>query len=46
MGWTSRIKLLFTHREAPATMTPIYIPGYGNRNNLNWGLNYYFAWRF
>ena len=46
MGWTFRLKLLFTHREAPATMAPIYIPGYGDRNNLNWGLNYYFAWRF
>ena len=45
MGWTFRVKLLFTHRNASATEAPIYIPGYGDRKDLNWGLNYYLAWR-
>jgi len=25
---------------------PIYIPGFGNRDNIGWGLNYYLGWRF
>lgn len=46
MGWTFRFKLLFTRRNASAEQAPVYIPGYGYRNDLNWGLNYYLAWRF
>ena len=26
--------------------TPIYIPGYGSRDNIGWGVNYYLGWRF
>ena len=25
---------------------PIYIPGYGKRENIGWGANYYLGWRF
>ncbi|MBR1923347.1 MAG: hypothetical protein IJ838_06335 [Paludibacteraceae bacterium] len=46
MGWSARLKLLFTHRDADYTEAPVYIPGYGNRSHVNWGINYYFAWRF
>lgn len=46
MGWTFRLKMLFTHRGASAEVAPIYIPGYGERKDLTWGLNYYLAWRF
>ena len=46
MGWTFRLKLLFTRRNASAEQAPVYIPGYGERKDLNWGLNYYLAWRF
>ena len=49
MGWMGRIKFLFT-RELDGTpasqMTAIYIPGYGNRDNIAWGINYYLGWRF
>ena len=46
MGWTFRLKMLFTHRNATTTEAPVYIPGYGERKDLTWGLNYYLAWRF
>lgn len=26
--------------------TPIYIPGFGTRDNIGWGVNYYLGWRF
>ncbi len=46
MGWTFRIKFLFTRRNSSPADAPIYIPGYGIRDDMNWGFNYYFAWRF
>ena len=46
MGWTFRLKLLFTNRDATASVAPVYIPGYGQRNHLSWGLAYCLAWRF
>ena len=49
MGWMGRLKFLFT-REAEgllaADRTAVYIPGYGNRNNIGWGVNYYLGWSF
>ena len=49
MGWMGRFKCLFT-REAlgkPADeMAAIYIPGFGNRDNIGWGASYYLGWRF
>jgi len=49
MGWMGRFKFLFTRDKEGLTadqMMPIYIPGYGNRDNIGWGLNYYLGWRF
>ena len=48
MGLMGRLKILFT-REAeglPAEqMAPIYIPGFGNRDNIGWGLSYHIGWK-
>ena len=49
MGWMGRFKVLFTRYKEGLTadqMKPIYIPGFGNRDNIGWGLNYYLGWRF
>ncbi len=49
MGWMGRFKVLFTRDTEGLTadqMKPIYIPGFGNRDNIGWGLNYYLGWRF
>lgn len=49
MGWMGRFKFLFT-RELEgmpvADKASIYIPGYGERDNIGWGANYYLGWRF
>lgn len=41
MGWMGRFKILFTR-----DLTPTYIPGFGKRDNIGWGVNYYLGWRF
>ena len=49
MGWMGRFKVLFTRDKEGLTadqMKPIYIPGFGNRDNIGWVLNYYLGWRF
>jgi hypothetical protein len=55
MGWMGRLKCLFTRYTAPplfvqedgsAKMIPIYIPGFGTRDNIGWGVNYYLGWKF
>lgn len=49
MGWMGRFKCLFTRElegYAASEMRAIYIPGYGNRDNIGWGANYYLGWRF
>lgn len=49
MGWMGRFKFLFTRQSeyAPAAdQYAIYIPGYGTRDNIGWGLNYYLGWKF
>ncbi len=49
MGWMGRFKVLFTRDKEGLTadqMKPIYIPGFGNRDNIGWGLNYSLGWRF
>ena len=49
MGWMGRFKVLFTRDKEGLRadqMKPIYIPGFGNRDNIGWGLNYYLGWRF
>lgn len=49
MGWMGRFKFLFTRQNEytpAADQYAIYIPGFGNRDNIGWGLNYYLGWRF
>lgn len=50
MGWMGRLKCLFTRNtkadSLEALTVPIYIPGFGNRDNIGWGLNYYIGWKF
>jgi len=49
MGWMGRFRFLFT-RELEglpaADMRAIYIPGYGARDKIGWGVNYYLGWKF
>lgn len=40
MGWYARFKILFTKQEN-GNFSPYYIPGYGYRQETNFGLNYY-----
>ncbi len=49
MGWMGRLKCLFTRQSDMALINeihPIYIPGFGDRDNIGWGVNYYIGWRF
>lgn len=49
MGWMGRLKILFTREKeglAADQMGPIYIPGFGDRNNIGWGLSYHLGWLF
>ena len=37
------------YKRSPRTeaeKAPIYIPGYGSRDNTAWGANYYLGWKF
>jgi len=50
MGWMGRLKCLFT-RSAPkddmeALARPIYIPGFGTRDNIGWGVSYHIGYKF
>jgi hypothetical protein len=46
MGWYIRLKVLFTRTDSDNGPLPYYIPGFGYRDDMNWGFNYYIAWRF
>lgn len=49
MGWMGRLKILFTREKDGLTaeeMGPIYIPGYGSRGNVAWGLSYHIGYKF
>jgi hypothetical protein len=48
MGWMGRFRCLFTRKTADDRNNPypIYIPGFGKRDNIAWGANYYLGWRF
>ena len=45
MGWYVRLKMLFTKKEN-GTTNAWYIPGYGYRQDSNFGVNYYLGWKF
>lgn len=49
MGWMGRFKCLFTRQAegVPANeYKAIYIPGFGKRDNIAWGLDYYIGVNF
>ena len=49
MGWMGRLKILFTREKEgllAEDMGPIYIPGFGSRDNISWGFSYHIGWRF
>lgn len=50
MGWMGRLKFLFTRSKATndreMMSEPIYIPGFGNRDNIGWGVSYHIGWKF
>ena len=46
MGWYVRIKALFTRKASENGHLPYYIPGFGSRDDMNWGFNYYVGWKF
>ena len=46
MGWYIRMKLLFTRTDKQGDALPAYLPGFGYRNDTNWGINYFFGYKF
>lgn len=46
MGWAVRMKFLFTKNSHGDTDTPYYIPGFGFRNEMNWGFDYFLGYTF
>ncbi len=46
MGWYLRIKLLFTRKTPENEPYPYYVPGFGYRDDTQWGLSYYIGWKF
>lgn len=46
MGWVVRMKFLFTANSHGELTTPYYIPGFGYRDTMNWGFNYYVGYAF
>ena len=46
MGWYVRLKILFTRTAKEGEVMPYYIPGFGYRDETNWGVNYYIGYKF
>ncbi len=46
MGWTARLKVLFTLKQKTTATLPYYIPGFGKADTMGWGIDYYLGWRF
>lgn len=46
MGWYVRLKLLFTRTNKQGDALPAYLPGFGYRNDTNWGINYFLGYKF
>lgn len=46
MGWAVRMKFLFTEKTHIDPTIPYYIPGYGYRDTMRWGFNYYLGYSF
>ena len=46
MGWYIRMKLLFTRTDKQGDALPALLPGFGFRNDTNWGINYFLGYKF
>lgn len=46
MGWYVRLKVMFTRKASGEDVLPYYIPGFGFRDDINWGLSYYIGYKF
>ena len=50
MGWMGRFKCLFTRVDMfdaeKAIRAPMYIPGFGARDDIGWGVDYHIGYRF
>lgn len=46
MGWAVRMKFLFTEKIHDSLTVPYYIPGYGYRDSMRWGFDYYLGYSF
>lgn len=47
MGWYVRLKILMTRNNyKKGTPTSYYIPGFGYKQDTNFGFNYYLGWNF
>lgn len=46
MGWSLRMKILITRTDKNNGPLPAYIPGFGYRDDTNWGINYYIGYHF
>lgn len=46
MGWYLRLKILFTRTQKDGGPMPYHIPGFGYRDDTQWGVNYYIGYRF
>lgn len=47
MGWDIRLKILMTRTDKKNHYPlPGYIPGFGYRDETNWGINYYIGYHF
>ena len=46
MGWYVRLKFLFTRTDKQGDALPTYLPGFGYRNDTNWGINYFLGYKF
>ncbi|MCQ2323306.1 MAG: DUF6048 family protein [Paludibacteraceae bacterium] len=45
-GWYVRYKILFTRTAKEGKVLPYYIPGFGYRQDSNWGVDYYIGYKF
>lgn len=45
MGWYVRMKILMSRKYPEGQILPFYIPGFGYRNDTNWGFTYFIGWK-
>lgn len=46
MGWYVRMKILLTRTDKQGDALPAYLPGFGYRDDTNWGINYFLGYKF